>query len=404
MNTSADQLPSSLGAATFVPFLLASIALAAAYGASFLLSEHLRQSGLNPSMAGAVISTGILTMIVSSVVAGWVAQRIGLMSTIVAAAAVMALSMLAFSLAAHDMRIAFIGGLLLGMGWSAFYILAPLQIIHHLRPSARIKYLTLLSGGQMVGLGLASPAGHFIASRFGSYAIVYAGLACLCVIAAVAFSVVRKRAERIPHPQADATGLTVARVAEILRHVTRLPIIMIGLAACTFSALSNFQTIYAESRHLSPDLFFVTFTLTTVFCRFTLAQTISRLPVRKLAFTLFAMTLLALVLFVSNPGSEILYVIGSFVFAIGYGLSYSTLNGMAVNLANEKGLSASASSQVFTIAYFTGLFGFPYIAGVLVTHGGVNGMIVVTIAVVVVNLLMLTHTSLRRENAQIAAR
>ena len=105
--------------------------------------------------------------------------------------------------------------------------------------------------------------------------------------------------------------------------MSRLPIIMIGLAACVFSALSNFQAIYAESRHLSPDLFFVTFTLTTVFCRFTLAQAISRLPV-QLAFTLFAMTLVALVLFVSNPGSEILYVIDSFVFAIGYGLSYST--------------------------------------------------------------------------------
>ncbi|WP_167316033.1 hypothetical protein [Burkholderia lata] len=113
---------------------------------------------------------------------------------------------------------------------------------------------------------------------------------------------------------------------------------------------------------------------------------------------------MALVLFVSNPGSEILYVIGSFIFAIGYGLSYSTLNGMAVNLASEKGLSASASSQVFTIAYFTGLFGFPYVASVLVTHGGVNWMIVATIAVVVINLLMLTHTSLRRDTAQIAAR
>ncbi|WP_423393725.1 hypothetical protein [Burkholderia sp. LMG 21824] len=76
------------------------------------------------------------------------------------------------------------------------------------------------------------------------------------------------------------------------------------------------------------------------------------------------------------------------------------MNGMAVNLASEKGLSASASSQVFMIAYFTGLFGFPYAAGVVVTHAGVNWMI----AVIVVNLLTLTHTSLRCENAQIAAR
>ncbi|WP_176046554.1 MFS transporter [Burkholderia sp. BCC1644] len=404
MNTPADPLPSSLGAATFIPFLGASIALAAAYGASFLLSEHLRHCGLDVSMAGAVISTGILTMIVSSLLAGWIAQRIGLMRTIVAAAVVMSLSMLAFSLAAIDPAIAFIGGLLLGMGWSAFYTLAPLQIIHHLRPDARIKYLTLLSGGQMVGLGLASPVGHFVASRFGSYSIVYGGLACICLIAAAAFSAVGKQSAHTLTPQMTATGLTPARIAEILRNVTRLPIIMIALAACVFSALSNFQATYAESRHLSPDLFFVTFTLTTVACRFTLAKTISRLPVRKLALALFSATLLALVLFVSNRGNETLYVIGSIIFAIGYGLSYSTLNGMAVNLASERGLSASASSQVFTIAYFIGLFGFPYMAGVLVTRGGVNLMIDATIAVVVINLLMLTHASLRTVNAQTAAR
>jgi hypothetical protein len=64
MNPPADPLPSSPGAATFIPFLVASIALAAAYGASFLLSEHLRHCGFDSSMTGAVISTGILTIIV----------------------------------------------------------------------------------------------------------------------------------------------------------------------------------------------------------------------------------------------------------------------------------------------------------------------------------------------------
>jgi MFS family permease len=404
MNTPGRQLPSSLSAAAFIPFLAASTMLAAAYGSSFLLSEHLRLCGLDSSVAGAVISTGIWTMIVSSLLAGWIAQRIGLMLTIIAAAVVMSLSMLAFSFAAIDLTVTFIGGLLLGLGWSAFYILAPLQIIHHLRPTARIKYLTLLSGGQMVGLGLATPVGHFVANRFGSYSIVYDGLACICLVAAIAFSTVRKRTEYTPSPHAAATGLTPALVAEILRNVTRLPIIMIGLAACAFSALSNFQAAYAESRHLSPDLFFVTFTLITVVCRFTLAHTIGRFPVRKLAFVLFSATLLALVIFVSNQSSEFLYAIGTIVFAIGYGLSYSTLNGMAVNLAGERSLSASVSSQVFTIAYFVGLFGFPYVAGLLITHGGVNLMIAVIIIVVVINLLMLTSASLRTEKTPVAAR
>ena len=355
-------------------------------------------------MAGAVISTGIVTMIVSSLFAGWAAQRIGLMSTIVAAAIVMSFSMLAFSFAQVDLRITFVGGLLLGLGWSAFYILAPLQIIHHLKPAARIKYLTFLSGGQMAGLGLASPIGHFIASRFGSFSGVYIGLACACLIAAIAFYAVRDRMKKTPRLSGASTGLTPALVSSILRDVTWMPIVMIGLAACAFSALSTFQTAYAESRHLSPDLFFVTFTLTTVVARFALAPTISRLPVRRLAFALFSATLSALALFLFNRGSEILYVISTIIFAIGYGLSYSTLNGMAVNLAGERALSAPATSQVFTIAYFTGVFGFPYVAGTLVTHGGVNLMISVTIAIIVINLLMLANSILRATNAQIKVR
>lgn len=404
MNTTGNQLPTSLSAATFIPFLFASIMLAAAYGSSFLLSEHLRHCGLDSSVAGAVISTGILTMIVSSLLAGWIAQRIGLMLTIVVAAVVMSLSMLAFSFAAIDPVVTFIGGLLLGLGWSAFYILAPLQIIHHLRPAARIKYLTFLSGGQMAGLGLATPVGHFIAGRFGSYTVVYAGLACICLVAAVVFFIAQKRMEFTSIPHTTATGLTPELVAEVLRNVTRLPIIMIGLAACVFSALSNFQAAYAEAQHLSPDLFFVTFTLTTIICRFTLAHSIGRFPVRRLAFVLFSATLLALVIFVFNRGSAILYIIGTIIFAVGYGLSYSTLNGMAVNLAGERSLSASVSSQVFTIAYFVGLFGFPYVAGLLITHGGVNLMIAVIIAVVVINLLMLTSASLRTEMVSVEAR
>ncbi|MDR0242745.1 MAG: hypothetical protein LBJ65_14185 [Burkholderia sp.] len=77
---------------------------------------------------------------------------------------------------------------------------------------------------------------------------------------------------------------------------------------------------------------------------------------------------------------------------------------MAGNLAGARGLSASASSQVFTIAYIIGLFGFPYAAGVFVTRGGVNLMIDTTIAIVVVNLSMLTHAGLRTGNVRIAAR
>ncbi|MDX8442333.1 hypothetical protein [Mesorhizobium australafricanum] len=56
-----------------------------------------------------------------------------------------------------------------------------------------------------------------------------------------------------------------------------------------------------------------------------------------------------------------LYIAATILFATGYGLTYSTLNAMVVNLAGERDLSAPVASQVFTLGYFVGLFGFPYV-------------------------------------------
>jgi len=389
MSTPADSLPSTLRLATFAPFLAASATLAASYGSSFMLADHLRANGLDVSMAGAVISTGIFTTIVCSLLAGWIAQRIGLMPTIAYAALAMAAAMLCFGSITVDTRIAYIGGLLLGVGWSVFYILAPLQLIHYLRPAARIKYLTLLSGAQMAGLGLASPFGHFIAHRTGTLSVVYYGFAAVCTLAAVAFRLVHTAMRNDPHLPTTAVGITPTLAISVLREPTWLPIVMIALAACVFTSLSTYQSTYAESRRLHTDLFFIVFTITTVVLRFTLAPAISKLQVRKLAAVLFVATFVALALFVSNPGNTPMYICATSIFAVGYGLSYSTLNSMAVNIAGEHGLSIPVTSQIFTLAYFVGLFGFPYIAGVLVKYGGINQMLMVTLVIVAANICLL---------------
>ncbi len=140
---------------------------------------------------------------------------------------------------------------------------------------------------------------------------------------------------------------------------TVLPVVMLAIGACTFAGLSTFQSIYAETRGLSPNVFFLTFTVTTVTLRFSVAGMIGKLPLGRLALTLFVTTLIGIGLLVLNPGSELLYVVATVLFAIGYGLTYSTLNAMVVNLAGERGLSISTASQVFTLAYFRGFVRIP---------------------------------------------
>ena len=45
---------------------------------------------------------------------------------------------------------------------------------------------------------------------------------------------------------------------------------------------------------------------------------------------------------------------------------------MAVNLADGLGISIPAASQVFTLGYFAGAFGFPYVAGSLIAASGID--------------------------------
>ncbi|WP_035664660.1 MFS transporter [Bradyrhizobium sp. Ec3.3] len=386
----ADRLASRLPYRASGPFLLASGVIAAAYGTSFVLPEYVETLGMERDVAGSMISSGMVATIVCCCLAGRLAQRIGIMQTMAAACLVMALAMAAFAAAVFDARIAYLGGMLVGVGWSGLFILSPLQIIRHLRPTARIQHLAILSGAQMAGLGLAAPLGHFLAEYTGSMAIMYALFAMACAIAAICIGVARNAMLSIPSVPMPHIEITLTTTIALLRHATAAPILMIAVAACIFSGLSTYQSAYAASRDLNPDLFFLVFTITSVALRFSVAHTLNRVPVHRLALTLFIATGASLTLLFVNSGDELLYILAAAIFATGYGLSYSTLNGMAVNLAGERGLSVPVTSQIFTLAYFLGLFGFPFLGGQLIREFGLEAMLLTLLGATAFNGVLAT--------------
>ncbi|GLR91419.1 MFS transporter [Bradyrhizobium iriomotense] len=370
--------------------MLASSVIAAAYGSSFILPEYMEILGLEREVAGFIISSGMVATIVCCCLAGRLAQRIGIMPTMAAASVVMALAMAAFAAAVLDARLAYADGMLVGVGWSVLFILSPLQIIRHLRPTARIQHLTILSGAQMAGLGLAAPLGHFLTEYTGSMAIMYALFAIACVIATICIGVAQHAMLNVPSVPMPHIEVTLAKTIALLRHATVRPILMIAVAACIFSGLSTYQSAYAASRHLNPDLFFLVFTVTSVALRFSVAHMLDRVPIDQLALTLFFATGASLALFIVNPGDDLLYILAAAIFAAGYGLSYSTLNGIGVNLAGEHGLSVPVTSQIFTLAYFLGLFGFPVLGGQIVAEFGPNAMLLTLLGATVLNGVLAT--------------
>lgn len=381
----------------FVPFLIGAMILAIAYGSSFLLVDVLRAAGRNAAEAGNIISIGTIATLAGCVGAGRLAERFGILPLIICSAVMMACAMACLAgLGVLGIGFAYTGGLLLGLGWSVFYILAPIQLIHCLKPAARIEALTLLSGSQMLGIGLSAPLGHLLVRGLGQPVMIYVcyGLFCLAATGLMVWAQwALKTIEQLPM---TAVALTRPLAASIARARTVLPAIMIGLSACVFSGLSTFQTLYAESRGLNSGTFFLTFTVTTVALRFSVASQIGKLPLGKLVLTLFALTLAGLVLLEVNEKSTVLYIAATVLFAIGYGLTYSTLNAMIVNLADERGLSIPVASQVFTIGYFIGAFGFPYIAGGIIRSHGIDMTLFLMMAIVMANMIVAMTVFRRR--------
>jgi len=237
------------------------------------------------------------TTLVSCCLAGWLAKRIGLLPTLTVASLFMALAMLTSAGAALDTRAAYGGGLLVGAAWSVFFILAPLRIIRHLRPSARIQYLTVLSGSQMAGLGLAAPLGHLLAKFTGSLSTIYAVLAIACVIAAACVDLTRRATSRLSALAGyagyrDYTCCDYDTASEMHSAPDRHD--------CDFS-LHVRGAVHISERvfritHLNSDLFFLVFTATSVVQRVSVAHLMGSLPLRRLALTLILLTAASLVL------------------------------------------------------------------------------------------------------------
>ncbi len=69
-----------------------------------------------------------------------------------------------------------------------------------------------------------------------------------------------------------------------------------------------------------------------------------------------------------SVNSPVTYLVAAVLLGIGYGLTYSVINGLA---ANEAPSGKTAQSLVlFSLSYFMGVFGFPLLAGtIIVSHG-----------------------------------
>jgi hypothetical protein len=80
------------------------------------------------------------------------------------------------------------------------------------------------------------------------------------------------------------------------------------------------------------------------------------------------------------------YLLAAALLGVGYGLNYSVINGLA---ANQAPLGHTPQALLlFSLAYFLGVFGFPWLAGNLIVSGGTEAMFGALLVIALLNWLV----------------
>lgn len=366
----------------FGTFCLSSYLLSLSYGTTFLLAMTLRAHGASEADAGSVISTAMLSTFLAVIFSGHLSDHLGAAKSVAVGAVFLAAACLGFA-ALPGLGVAMmLFGLLLGFGWGVFYTLGPIIVAMLIEPERRVKYFALLSGCMMTGIGtgpllgrVAQALGYPVEAAF----VVAAGAS---VLGGVMFWLMAPRIQQ--HQSAVAVSrITPVAARSVLSSKAAFAILMVGLGGAIFGGLSSFQTSYAALLHLDYSLFFIGFMSAVIACRLLVAGFIVKRDPYVMACVLTALIVLSVLMFmywVASPGG---YLLAAIVLGVGYGLTYSVINGLAANEA-PAGQTAQAL-LLFSLAYFIGVFGFPLLAGKVIVEAGMAALLQLLLVIALAN-------------------
>ena len=354
----------------FTLFCIACFLLSISYGATFLLSLLVHSFGGNERDAGQVFAVAMCTTLVAVLLSGHLMQRIGAARGVAWAAVSLVLASLGFALV-PGLGNALLGcGVLLGIGWGIFYTLGPIMVAAMVEPARRTHCFALLSGSMLSGIGSGPLLGKLASLGGLPVQTAFFGAAVAATLSAIYFW--RLGAGLDGQKPAEREQISLAATGRVLGSRSAFSILLVGLGGAIFGGMGSFQTSYAASLGLDYSLFFIGFMGAAICCRLLIAGwVVNRNPCAS-AWVLTSLMLLAVLGFGGWVHDSVGYLLMAALLGVGYGLNYSVINGLAANEAPQ-GLTAQAL-LLFSLSYFIGVFGFPFVAGKLISHGGVQGM------------------------------
>jgi MFS family permease len=105
-----------------------------------------------------------------------------------------------------------------------------------------------------------------------------------------------------------------------------------------------------------------------------------------MACLLSGLIVVSMLMFQYLVASSLGYLLAAVVLGVGYGLTYSVINGLAANEAPNG--STAQSLLLFSLSYFIGVFGFPLLAGKIIVEQGMATLLLTVLAVAVLNWLI----------------
>ncbi|KAF0863757.1 MFS transporter [Pseudomonas sp. LD120] len=386
MSTQANP-QSEVSGLLFGLLCLGSYLLSLSYGSTFLLSLLISSRGGNEHDAGSVISAAMLSTFIAVIGSGHLSDWLGAARSVALLGCLLVLACLGFALTpgfGHDLLWF---GLTLGLGWGAFYTLGPIIVAMLVEPAHRARYFALLSGSMMTGIGsgpllgrLASALDYPLTSAF----FIAAGASLMGVLI---FCKLGARLRQQPnHLGASAAKITWRGAARVLSSKALLPIVMVGLGGCVFGGLSSFQTSYGPSRGVDYSLFFLGFMSAAIVSRMLIAGFVVKHDPYRAACLLSGVMVVSILLFLFAVDSSASYLLAAVLLGVGYGLTYSVINALAANEAPSG--STSQALLLFSLSYFIGVFGFPWLAGKIIVEAGIQALLLSVLGVALLNWLI----------------
>ena len=359
-----------------------------AYGLTFILPQLFDSFGANEKTVGTMLLLTAVATLITVYYSGHLSDIFGRVRVLGAACLSIALALFLYGSAnGVDLRL-MIASILLGCGWGLTYSLAPVVMTRLVCSEKRVRYFALLSVFIMAGFGLSPVLSSFVQKIGFTVNDAFYMTAALCIISAVIFFVLVApvHAHSLNAGTETTSRLTLRTALQILHSRALLPIIMVCLGASVFAGMNNFQTVFAKNRGLNYADYFLAYTITVMGFRVLLARSKGgKSPYLSIAFLQYVMCG-SILLFLYMGNSAVLYIAVAILFGIGYGVSYPILAAMASNDADTALIPQTL--QLFALAYFIGIFGFPLIAGWLIVEFGTGALLWLIIALAFIEASM----------------